>query len=690
MSEYKDLLVEIGTEELPPRPLQALALAFAEGMQAGLKKHKLQHGELSHYATPRRLAVIIRALQTAQTAAEVVKRGPALQAAYTDDGKPTPAAQGFARSCGVSVDELETLETDKGKWLAVRQTETGEPTTALLDTIINDALRTLPVPKKMRWGNGDMEFVRPVHWSVVLFGEETVACNILGTQAANQTRGHRFHHPDAITLNSVDDYQARLYEPGKVIASFTERRAQIKQLVEDTAGAAGLQAVVDDDLLDEVTALVEWPVPIAASYEKRFLQLPEEVLIACMQDQQRYFPCRDSDGKLSEKFISIANIASTAQQEIVQGNERVIRPRLSDAAFFWEQDGKRKLADYRKQLDKVIFEQKLGSLLDKSQRLVKLSDYLAKHLGLDKRIAKRAATLAKCDLLSDMVGEFPALQGIMGRYYADLGGEAEAVAIALDEQYQPRFAGAALPGSAHGQLLALAERLDTITGIFAIGKAPTGEKDPYGLRRAAIGSLRILIECHLDLDLLQCIDAASKNYPDAIRAKLVTDDVFEFMLERLRRYYLDNGTDAGIFDAVLAVRPTAPLDFHKRIIAVSEFSRLPEAASLSAANKRIANILKQAKIKTTAVKPKLLQEDAEQQLAQALQQAQQTCAPLLADGDYTTVLTTLAGLGGSVDAFFDDVMVMSDDAKLKQNRLALLKNLADMFMTTADIARLQV
>ncbi len=445
MTSTKDLLVEIGTEELPPRALKPLGLAFAEGIESGLTKQRLRHGEMIWFATPRRLAVIFRAVQTRQADTEVQKRGPALQAAYDKDGKPTRAAMGFAHACGIAVTALKSMKTDKGEWLVHRQQRPGQETTALLASIINSALHALPVPKRMRWGEGEVEFVRPVHWSLVMFGAEAVACEILGTRASNQTYGHRFHHPAAINLANTDEYATKLYAPGRVIAAFTERQQRIRQLIHQKATEAGLDAVVDPALLDEVTALLEWPVAVLASFDVKFLQLPEEVLIACMQDQQKYFPCRDRHGRLSEKFICIANIDSKAAEQIARGNEKVIRPRLSDAAFFWQQDSKQKLHEYMAGLEQVIFEQKLGNLQQKTRRIAGLAVQLATSLGVDNRCVERAALLSKCDLLTRMVAEFPRLQGVMGRCYARLSGEDEAVAVALDEQYRPRFAGDALP-----------------------------------------------------------------------------------------------------------------------------------------------------------------------------------------------------------------------------------------------------
>ncbi|MEX2523959.1 MAG: glycine--tRNA ligase subunit beta [Gammaproteobacteria bacterium] len=688
----KDLLIEIGTEELPPKSLKRLGTAFADEIAAGLEKHGLAHGDVRWYATPRRLAVGVAKLATAQKDQKVEKRGPALSAAYDENGKPTKAAEGFARSCNAAVADLDTLETDKGKWLVYRTVEQGRDTANLLPEMIRTALARLPVARRMRWGDSEAEFVRPVHWSVVLLGRDIVPCDILGTSAGNETCGHRFHHPKPIRITSAATYAKKLRDKGHVMVDFNERRQSILQQVLESARAVGGHARIEDDLLDEVTALVEWPAALAGSFDEAFLELPREVLIATLQDHQRYFPVTDETGEnIRQYFITVANIDSREPEEVRRGNERVIRPRLADAAFFWRRDCAVPLEDRRAQLGNVVFQKQLGTLKDKTRRISQLAASIADSLGLDSKPVQRAAELARCDLFTDMVGEFPELQGVMGRYYAERNGEPPEVALALDEQYMPRFAGDAIPASATGRVLAVAEKLDTLIGIFAIGQAPTGDRDPFGLRRAALGCLRIIIEGELDLDLEQCLKQSAKHFDGSLKTDAAVNDVFDFCMERLRRYYLDEGIHVDVFEAVLDRRPTRPLDFHHRIRAVTRFKQMPEAESLAAANKRIRNILRQSgETAAAAVKPELLREPAEQELAGALETAEKTVRPLLDTGDYQRALTELARLREPVDAFFDNVMVMCEDPSLKTNRLAMLQKLGDLFLSIADISRLQV
>jgi len=546
------LLLEIGTEELPPKALLKLALAFANGMRDGLDKAELEFDKVNYFATPRRLTVMITGLNAEQTDKEVLKRGPAIKAAYNDAGKPTPATLGFAKSCGVEISELETMETDKGSWLTYLAQEKGKPTVELISEIAETALSRLPIPKRMRWGNGSIEFVRPVHWVVAMFGTETIDCSILGIKAGNQTFGHRFHHPDAIQLKSAESYLQQLEETGKVIVDFNQRKTIIKEAVNKAAEEANGLAVIDENLLDEVTALVEWPVAISGIFDDKYLKLPDEVLIATMQGHQKYFPVVDKKNNLLPCFVTVANIESKSPDVIRLGNQRVISPRLSDAEFFWQRDNETTLADLGPKLADVVFQQKLGSLADKSVRIMSLAISMADMLGIDSALAARAATLSKCDLLTDMVRELPELQGVIGRYYAINNGEDTEVAIALEEQYMPRFAGDQIPQSKTGQIISIADKLDTLVGIFAIGKAPTGDKDPFALRRAALGVLRIMIEGQLELDLKVCLNKAVENYD----AELTTDElgmnelvwqVFDFMMERLRKYYIDQGISADNF-----------------------------------------------------------------------------------------------------------------------------------------------
>ena len=685
----KDLLLEIGAEELPPKSLTRLASALADGVHQGLQDKDLEHGDFSWFATPRRLAVIVRDLAVTQADSQVVKRGPATASAFDQAGNPTRAAEGFARSCGVKVADLDRLETDKGSWLSYKYLAQGTRTDELVSDIINRALAGLPISKRMRWGDNDTEFVRPVHWVVLLFGRDVIRTTVLGIETGRETCGHRFHHPEAIKLSDADEYLNRLLAEGRVIADFSERKKQIRQAVIESGQACGGRALIDEDLLDEATALVEWPVAITGSFDNEFLKLPKEVLIATMQSHQKYFPVLHSGtGELTADFITIANIVSSSPDTIKRGNERVIRPRLSDAAFFWERDRKQPLEHFNPQTNKVVFQQKLGTVADKTARIKNLGVFIAGQLGVKPDLVERASYLAKCDLLTDMVGELPELQGIMGRYYALESNEHPEVAQALDEQYMPRHAGAALPETVTGKILALADKLDTLVGIFAIGKAPTGAKDPFGLRRAGLGCLRIMIECALPLDLEACIAHSSGTYPDAINARSIASEVFDFMLERLRRYYLDNGVSPAVFDAVQACRPTQPHDFNLRVLAVGEFLQLPESDSLVTANKRIRNILRQAEYTGEAgADETLLVEKTEIDLYKQIHAC--GAGEHIGRGDYGAVLSALAGLRDQVDAFFDEVMVLCDDMKLRNNRLALLNELRKLFLTTADVSRLQ-
>ena len=704
MSTTADLLVEIGTEELPPKALRAMHDALRESLDAQLDEQRLPHGECTAFATPRRLAVLVHDVLLRQPDRDITRRGPALKAAFDADGKPTKPALGFARSCGVSVDELQRLETDKGAWLVWQTTESGKTCAELLPTMVEQALKQLPVPKRMRWSDNDFEFVRPVHWVVLMLGSEVVPATILGQTSGNETRGHRFHHNAAIQIDVPAEYADTLEHQGMVLANMDRRRETIRAQVTEAGRSSGGHAVIDEDLLDEVTALVEWPVAITGSFDARFLEVPAEALVSSMQDHQKFFPVRSGDGKLMSDFITIANIASTDPAQVQAGNERVIRPRLEDAVFFWTQDRKQTLASRAPQLDQMTFQQRLGSLGDKQRRIVALAAYLAETVGSDVTLARRAAELCKCDLLTSMVYEFPELQGSMGRYYALHDGEDVAVATALDEQYQPRFAGDELPASPTGQVLALAERIDTLVGIFAIGQAPSGDKDPFALRRAALGVLRIIIEQQLELDLNELLLMAARQFDASLGAEAAVDAVYEFLMGRLRHWYTEKvrpetgreaglgqaGYDVHVFEAVLARRPTRPLDFDQRMQAVRAFHAMPEAEHLAAANKRIRNILRKSETTIPAqYTVDLLQEPAEQQLATAIDEQASHVQPLIEQRAYTDALRSLAGLQPTVDQFFDDVMVMADDPALRDNRLALLQGLANLFLQVADISRLQ-
>ncbi len=692
MSNTRNLLIEIGTEELPPTALKRLSTAFTDGIVEGLAKAELSHGEVKSYATPRRLAVLVSDLITGQQDKEVERKGPSLKAAFDDDGNPTKAAEGFARSCGTDVNALQTVETEQGAWLVFRSRQQGRQTAELIPAIVNESLDKLPIPKRMRWGALKAEFVRPVHWLVLLFGDEVIDAEILSVQAGRETRGHRFHHPDTLYLGEPEAYAPLLESEGRVIADFNDRREAIRAQVMEAAAATGGEAIIDEDLLDEVTALVEWPVAILGNFEERFLEVPPECLISTMKSNQKYFHLLDKDGKLLPHFITISNIESSDPDKVREGNERVVRPRLSDADFFWNQDRSKRLEDHIERLKSILFQKKLGTLYDKTARVTYLAGIIADAIGGDRSHAERAAQLAKCDLMTEMVYEFPELQGIMGRYYAHHDGEHAEVAEALEEQYLPRYAGDTLPASKTGQALALADKLDTLSGIFGIGQHPTGDKDPFALRRAALGALRIVIDkgLEVDLDVLLHQAVASQEQAGIKLERDTVSEVFDFMLERLRHLYQEQGISSDAFSAVAARRPTQPLDFEQHIKAVTAFRELPEAESLAAANKRIHNILKKAEecIPQSADISKL-QEPAETALAEKLAELAGKVEPLLAARDYTSALKQLAVLREPVDAFFDDVMVMVDDAELRANRLGLLNQLQGLFLRVADLSLLQ-
>ncbi|RMG29363.1 MAG: glycine--tRNA ligase subunit beta [Gammaproteobacteria bacterium] len=688
-----DLLLEIGTEELPPGALRRLSEALAEALAAGLARAHLEHAGAAPYASPRRLAVLVRGVARAQPDREELRRGPALAVAFDDEGCPTRAAEGFARSCGVAVEDLERLETEKGAWLAYRRLVPGRPAAEVVPEVVREALDRLPVPRRMRWGDRDVEFVRPVHWVVLLHGEDVIECEILGCRTGRETRGHRFHHPDPILLAEPAVYLPVLETEGRVLADLDARREAIRGQVLEAARQVGGEARIDAALLEEVTALVEWPVAIAGDFEPRFLEVPPEVLISTMQDHQRYFPVVDAAGHLLPHFVTVANIESRDPAQVKAGNERVIRPRFEDAAFFWEQDRSRPLADRMEGLARMVFQDRLGTLLDKARRLGVLAARIGEALGGEPAWAERAALLCKCDLLTQMVYEFPELQGVMGRYYALHDGEPEEVAWAIEEHYLPRHAGDRLPETPTGQALALADRLDTLVGIFAIGQPPTGEKDPFALRRAALGLLRILVERERDLDLEVWLNAAAQQFPESLGAPRVVGAVFDFVLERLRGYCQEQGFRTEVFEAVRAVRPTRPLDFMRRVRAVTAFEQLPEAEALAAANKRIGNLLRKAREGGESVPeevdPSRLAEPAEQALAAAIAEAESAVDPLFEAGAYESALRRLAALREPVDRFFDAVMVLAEEPGLRRNRLALLAKLQQLFLGVADLGKLQ-
>ncbi|CAM5185555.1 glycine--tRNA ligase subunit beta [Alishewanella longhuensis] len=682
----QDFLVEIGTEELPPKALKTLATALADNLVAELAKQELSHGTVAWYAAPRRLAVRINQLAAAQADKVVEKRGPAISAAFDAAGQPTKAAQGWAAGCGITVAQAERLETDKGAWLLCRQQQQGQATVQLLPEMLSLALSKLPIAKPMRWGNSDAEFIRPVHTIIMLYGETVVPATILGRTSGNQTYGHRFHAPALVSIKNADAYLPTL-EQAYVIADYAKRKDYIAEQVAVTAAGLGAQVKPDDALLEEVTSLVEWPAVLVGSFEESFLQVPAEPLISTMKDNQKYFPLLDSNGKLLNKFIFVANISSKDPQQIISGNEKVVRPRLADAQFFFNTDRKVKLVARLDSLKTVLFQQQLGTLAEKSERISQVAGFIASKIGADEQAAARAGLLSKTDLMTNMVGEFPEVQGIMGMHYARLEGEAEAVALALNEQYMPRFAGDELPSRLEGAAVAIADKLDSLVGIFGIGQIPKGDKDPFALRRAAIGALRIMVEKQLPLDLVELIAFSQQTFGDKLTNAKVADEVLDFMLGRFRAWYQDEGYSVDVIQAVLARRPTTPADFDRRVKAVAEFRKLDAATGLAAANKRVANIL--AKVEgeiASAVNTALLQDAAEEALYNAItaEQAYQTKVQ-----DYTAGLTHLAALREVIDSFFDQVMVNADDLAVRANRLALLKQLRDLFLQVADISVLQ-
>ena len=686
----KDLLIEIGTEELPPTALSKLSNAFYNEVKAGLEKADLSFSAIKKFAAPRRLALLVGDLDVKQKDKKVERRGPALAAAFDEDGCPSKAAEGFARSCGVKVEELEKLETDKGAWLNFITEQKGQATDQLIPAIIQTALDKLPIPKRMRWADLDAQFVRPVHWLVLLFGEDVIDAEILSVKSGRDTRGHRFHHPETITVPSPSEYEMLLETHGKVIADLGRRKEAVRGQVNEIALSKNGKAMIDEDLLEEVAAMVEWPVAVMGNFEKRFLDVPQETLILTMKTNQKYFYVVDKKGALLPHFITVSNIESKDVSKVQEGNERVIRPRFADAEFFWSQDRKSKLIDRSTSLGSVIFQKKLGTLLDKTHRVGKLATAIADQLAGNTQLALRAAELCKCDLMTEMVGEFPGLQGVMGRYYANHDGEHEEVATALEEYYKPKFSGDTLPQSITSQSLAIADRLDTLVGIFAIGQTPTGDKDPFALRRAALGVLRILIENKLDLDLLHLIKVAAEQHDVSIKAHEAEMGVFDFILDRLHAYYLDKGIHPDVLDAVLSTKPSRPLDINNRLLAVDAFRQLAEAESLAAANKRIGNILKKIKGKLPdKVDEKLFQENSEKELHQTLTELDDRVQSLIDEGKYQDALAELSTLRENVDQFFDSVMVMADDEKLKNNRIALLNKLHALFMQIADISKLQ-
>jgi len=688
------LLVEIGTEELPPKALRSLMGAFGEGLESAIDDAHLDHGDVHVFASPRRLAVIVDRLALRQEDRRVEHKGPPVKVAFDADGNATPAATAFAKKCGVEIGDLDRSKTDKGEWLAYSSVEKGKTVSELLPGLVEQALSGLPIPRRMRWGAGDAEFVRPMHWVVLLHGDKLVEANVMGLASGNESRGHRIHSAGPVVIKDAPSYVETLEEEGRVIVDFERRRELVRAGAIEAAAKAGGQVVEGESLYDEVAALVEWPVPLLGSFDEQYLKLPREVVISTLTGHQRYFPVADKKGDLLPRFVTVANIESKDPDQVRDGNERVIRPRLADAAFFWDSDRRRTLASREEALREVVYQRGLGSLFDKSQRIAKLARWIASHLGVDGAHAEHAAALSKCDLLTGMVGEFPELQGTMGRYYALSDGQPDPVADAIAEHYQPRFAGDALPASIAGQILGSADRIDTLAGVFSIGKKPSGNRDPFGLRRAALGVVRISIECGLDIDLKALINKAIKLQPKGTaEGEELAAELYAFITDRLRRYFLDrdSGLATETFDAVMARQPSSLVDFDRRLAAVQTFARLDQAESLAAANKRIANILRKAgDIGAQKIRKKLFEHDAETALANALDNARDKVLPMLEVRGYAEALNELAELREPVDRYFDEVMVMADDAAVRNNRLALLGELRALFLDVADISRLAI
>jgi len=687
----ENLLVELGTEELPPKALKSLGLAFRDGIVEGLRQRELDFGEVQWFASPRRLAVLVHgvALQAADREVEVL--GPPVDRARDDAGNWTPAAAGFARKQGVEPDALQSIDTPKGARLGLRSTLSGVKTRECLNEIIQGSIQQLPIPKRMRWGASRVEFVRPVHWVVAMLGQDCDHGEILGLPTGNTTRGHRFHSTGTITLQRPEDYAAALAD-ARVVADFEQRQQMIREQVEIEASALKATAVIDQDLLDEVTGLVEWPVALTGSFEPRFLEVPAEALVSSMKEHQKYFHLVDQQGQLKPNFITLCNIESTDPVQVIAGNERVIRPRLADADFFFTTDKKVPLADRVEQLKSIVFQKQLGTVYDKTMRVVQLAGALAKQIESPVDLAERAALLSKTDLGTDMVLEFSDMQGIAGSYYALHDGEEADVAAALAQQYWPRFAGDQLPESSTACVLGLADRLDTLVGIFGIGQPPSGSKDPFALRRASLAVLRIMVEKNLDLDLRKCLELAAAQFPRDTLAEGTTDQVLVYMIERFRAWFEEEHIAAEVFRAVSARNLSRPLDIQRRVHAVDAFTRLPQAAALAAANKRVSNILDKLEEghQFGEVSADLLQEAQEKALAEQLQALAHTSGEHLARDEYTQALACLADLRDTVDSFFDSVMVNADDSALRHNRLNLLKKLRDLFLQVADISQLAV
>ena len=683
----ENLLIELGTEELPPKSLRQLAESFASNIEAELNKAELTFDNVNWLASPRRLAVVITNLNATQADKVVEKRGPAVNVAFDDNGIATKAAQGWARSNGITVEEAERLVTDKGEWLLFKSSVKGQHINTLIPAIAATALTKLPIAKPMRWGSSSIQFIRPIHTVTMLFGSKLIQGELLGVASDRIIRGHRFMGEPELTLNHADDYESLLDDSGKVIVDYERRKAIIREQVEAVAAYENGVAAIDEELLEEVTSLVEWPVTLVGSFEDKFLDVPSEALIYTMKDNQKYFPVLDKEGNLLPRFIFVSNIVSRDPKQVISGNEKVVRPRLADAEFFYETDKKKTLESRLESLSTVLFQKQLGTLKEKSERISAVAAKIADKIQANTEHAKRAGLLSKTDLMSEMVMEFPDVQGVMGMYYARFDGEHEDVAVALNEQYLPRFAGDQLPTSLVACAVSLADKLDTLVGIFGIAQAPKGDKDPFALRRAAIGLLRIITDKELDLDIVDLVELAKAEYADKLTNENVTNDVVEFLFARFRATYQAGGYSVELIQSVLERRPTKPVDFEKRIKAVAKFQTLPEAAPIAAANKRISNILAKVNEEINSnVDSNLLQEDAEKALSKKLEALESKLSPLFLVGDYESALFELASLKSPVDDFFDNVMVMADDLAVKNNRLALLNRLRNLFLQVADVS----
>ena len=682
----ENLLIELGTEELPPKALKKLATAFCDGIKAQLESAELSFSGIEWFAAPRRLALRVTALQGQQADKQVEKRGPAVQAAFDADGKPTKAAQGWARGCGIEVSEAQRLKTEKGEWLLHRATVPGKPLAELIDDFIEKAIKQLPIPKPMRWGAGREEFIRPVHTLIALYGDQILPARVLGLTSSNQSQGHRFHHRGLVTIEHADSYEESLSK-AYVMVDYQARQAAISEQMASICADYQANTIEDGDLLDEVTSLVEWPVALVGTFEERFLAVPPEALIYTMKDDQKYFPLLDSEGNLLPKFIFISNIESKDPTQVIEGNEKVVRPRLADAEFFYNTDKKRSLESRLASLESVLFQKQLGTLKDKSERIATLAGHIAEQVGANATLANRAGLLSKTDLMTEVVMEFTDIQGVMGKYYALNDGEDPVVADALYQQYMPRFSGDELPASLEACAVALADKFDTLVGIFGIGQHPKGDKDPFALRRAAIGIIRILIEKELELDFKALAEFAASQFGDKLSNDNVIHDVVDFMLGRFQAHYTEQGIKVEVIRAVESKRPSSALDFERRLKAVVNFAQLDASVALAAANKRVNNILsKNSTGVFQALDTGLLVDDAEKSLVDSIAQLEQDVTRSFEQGDYQAGLMRLAELRAPIDTFFDDVMVMAEDEKVKNNRLAILGKLQGLFMFTADIS----